>query len=405
MQRADRCEVPAPRRETMTGGSGALAGGLRRSPLRVLIVIDSLGLGGAESLLLPYVRAAPSAAIQVDVVSVAGPSDERRQMVPLLDALGVRPHFLDSHRLLAPGAVPRLVRIMMKTRCDIVHAHLENAITLAAVAGWVVGRPTICTFHHNPFDMPWRDTARERLAVLASSVCARTIFVSDASMAGWERRHRRRANWTVVRNGVDLGQFAMPPFPPSLPEELGIPPQVPVALLAASMRGRKGHGTAIAAWPDVLSKVPDARLLLVGSGDQEAFLRSEVSALGLGASVVFAGFRSDMPRLVQGSTLVLLPSESEALPTVLLEAGAAGRCVIASTAGGIPEVVQDGETGLLVDPGDAEGLAAAVTALLTDAERRRQMGEAARLWVSERFGAEKWVARLRDLYDEALNTR
>ncbi|MDQ6839393.1 MAG: glycosyltransferase, partial [Actinomycetota bacterium] len=291
----------------------------------MLILIDSLGLGGAESLLLPFIRAAPNAALHVEVVSVAGRDDERRQMVPLLEELGIRPHFLDSHRLLTPGAVPRLVHIMNETGCDIAHAHLENAITLAAVAGRLVGRPTVCTFHHNPYDMPWRDTARERLAVLASSCCARTIFVSAASMAGWERRYGRRTNWTVVRNGVDLGQFETPPVPSPLPEELGIPPQVPVALLAASMREKKGHETAIAAWPDVLARVPDARLLLVGSGEKEAFLRSEVAAHDLGASVVFAGFRSDMPRLVQGSTLVLLPSESEALPTVLLEAGAAGR--------------------------------------------------------------------------------
>lgn len=380
------------------------ARGLRRSPLRVLIVIDSLGLGGAESLLLPFIRAAPSVALQVEVVSVAGRGDERRQMVPLLDALGVEPRFLNCPRLLTPRAIPRLTRIMKDTGCDVVHAHLENAITLAAVAGWLVGRPTVCTFHHNPFDMPWRDTARERLAVLASSCCARTIFVSDASMAGWDRRHRRRTNWTVVRNGVDLGEFEMPPFPLPLPEDLGIPPRAPVALLAASMRGRKGHRTAIAAWPNVLSRVPDARLLLVGSGEKETFLRSQVAALDLGESVVFAGFRSDMPRLVQGSTLVLLPSESEALPTVLLEAGAAGRCVVASTAGGIPEVVHHGETGLLVDPGDVEGLALAVATLLTDVERRRQMGEAARLWVTEHFSAENWVASLRDLYDEALIT-
>lgn len=392
-----RGEAPALRSSQPIGGE------LGRPALQVLIVIDSLGLGGAESLLLPLVRAAPSVGISFDVVSVAGMGDQRREMIPPLTSLGVTPYFLESHRLLAPWGVPRLVGVIRRTRCDVVHAHLENAITLSTVASRLTGRPAVCTFHHNPHEMAWRDATREQLAISASGRCAQTIFVSEASRREWAARYRPRPNWTVLANGIDLRQWVHPSVPACLPADLEIPTDVPVALLPASMRGGKGHEVAIAAWPRVLTAVPDARLLLVGSGPTEEALRAQVRSLDLGRSVVFAGFRTDMPRLVQGSALVLLPSEAEAFPTVLLEAAAGGRCVVASTAGGTPEVVKHGETGLLVDPADTDGLAVAVIEMLTDPSRREQLGRAARLRASENFGSERWVARLRAVYDAALD--
>ncbi|MDQ2724568.1 MAG: glycosyltransferase family 4 protein [Actinomycetota bacterium] len=373
-----------------------------RGRLRLLVVIDSLGLGGAESLLLPMVKAAPTAGIDVDVVSFAGAGDPRQQMVPLLRALGVEPRYLAAERLLSPLSLPRLVRTILATKADVVHAHLENAITLAALAGRITRRPTICTFHHNPHDLAWRDATRERLAVQASSRCARTIFVSFASMRGWAGRYPAHPNWTVVPNGVDLTEFAPSTWPQPLPEDLGIAPGAPVALLAASMRGAKGHEAAIAAWPAVLARVPEAVLLLAGSGDRKLGLQARARALGLGRSVVFAGFRTDMAQLARGAALVLLPSESEALPTVLIEAAASARPVVASDVGGIPEVVDDGTTGLLVAPDDHEALSRAVADLLSDPVRREMMGIAAHARASQHFGSGSWMARLREIYDEAL---
>ena len=167
------------------------------------------------------------------------------------------------------------------------------------------------------------------------------------------------------------------------------------------MRGGKGHAAAIEAWPLVLRAVPTAQLLLVGAGREEPELRRIVTGAGLAQHVRFAGLRADVPRLLAASTLAVLPTEREALPTVLIEAAACGVPAVATAVGGVPEVVRHGATGLLVPPGDVPGLAAAVVELLRDEPRRRQMGQAARRLAERSFDARAWAATLRRIYDRA----
>jgi glycosyltransferase involved in cell wall biosynthesis len=371
-----------------------------RRHLRVLVVIDGLGLGGAESLLLPYAAAAPSAELEVEVCCLAPEHGWRHEMIGPLRAAGVPLHFMDMRRLLEPRLLPRLASIVRRTRPDIVHAHLEDAITLAPPAARLHGVPTVGTFHHNTRSLPRREATRERLAVEVGARAARTIFVSRASMDVWAARYGRRRNWTVVHNGVQVGPRVTTPL--TWPPELGIPEGALVAVLAASMRGGKGHEAAIAAWPAVRAACPEAILLLAGSGALESELRAQADALGVGHAVRFAGFRTDVPRLLAASTLALLPSEAEAFPTTLLEAAAAGRPAVATPVGGIPEIVDDGRTGRLVPPGDVAALARAVTCLLVDEGRREQLGRAARRRAEQEFSVERWVARLRRVYDEVV---
>src|SRR2546426_2421479 len=202
------------------------------------------------------------------------------------------------------------------------------------------------------------------------------------------RYGRNHATWRVIPNGVDLSRFC--PGPGHFPSDLGIPSGVPVAVMVARMAEGKGHAAAIAAWPSVLRSVPEARLLLVGSGPAEPELARRAAELGIGSHVIFAGSRPDLPRLLRASSLAVLPSQSEALPTTLIEAAACGLASVATRVGGVPEVVLDGETGILVTPGDQQGLGDAVGALLVDRERREAMGRAARRLAEERFDLRVW---------------
>ena len=175
----------------------------------------------------------------------------------------------------------------------------------------------------------------------------------------------------------------------------------PVVALVAALRPGKGHDAALAVWPRVTAAVPGARLLFVGAGSEETRLRGVVARKGLSDVVTFAGLREDVPRLLQGVDVVLLPSESEALPTALVEAAAAGRPAVATSVGGVGEVVVDGLTGLLVPPGDEVALDDALIGLLQDRYCRERMGRAARAHAEERFGAAGWARRLADIYEAA----
>jgi glycosyltransferase involved in cell wall biosynthesis len=152
----------------------------------------------------------------------------------------------------------------------------------------------------------------------------------------------------------------------------------------------------------VLEQVPEARLLLVGSGVEEANVRATIDELGIGDSVIMAGLRSDVPQIMRASTLVLLPSRSEAVPTVLIEAAACGRAIVATRAGGNWEALEDERSGLLVELDNVPGLASALAALLGDPQHAAEMGRAGRALAEERFDAGVWVDRLNAIYEGAV---
>jgi glycosyltransferase involved in cell wall biosynthesis len=380
--------------------------------LRVLTVVDAFRLGGAETLIAQLGRVAAQSGLDLQVLSILDRGPDRSALEPLLREVGLEPQYLGVRRTLDPTAVPRLVSFIKHSGADVVHAHLEMAMTLALPAAALAGRPGVGTFHHVHRPLSGRAAARERLAVEVATRSKAAIFVSQASLTSFADRYRpgRRVpkSWTVVHNGIDLDYFSpATEASPVLPADLGLPASAAprVVTLLAALRDFKGITHAVRAWPDVLARVPEARLLLVGSGSEEASLRAQVADLGLTESVVFAGMRSDIPEILRASELVLLPSiYGENLPTVLMEAGGCGRPVVASDVGGISDIVADRETGLLVRPGDAAGIADAVVRLLDDRDLAEAMGRAGRQRMERLFDAHGWAANLRRVYETAMGS-
>jgi glycosyltransferase involved in cell wall biosynthesis len=176
---------------------------------------------------------------------------------------------------------------------------------------------------------------------------------------------------------------------------------VPRVLFLGIVCERKGVHDLLRAWPAVLRRVPDARLVLAGSGDVVA-ARALARELGIAESVETPGWilGEDKARLLREATAFALPSHFEALPMSVLEAMAAGLPVVATRVGGVPTAIDDGGSGILLEPRDVAGLACALTTLLTDAPARRRMGEAARRAARERFSADVLVPRLEALWGE-----
>ncbi|HEX8082726.1 MAG TPA: glycosyltransferase family 4 protein [Solirubrobacteraceae bacterium] len=370
-------------------------------PLRVLAVIDSLTWGGAEMLLGDFAAGAPAAGIELDVAYLQG-VDESPAAARLL-AQGVEPVLVPITLLHDPRGFARVVRHVRRLRPDVVHTHLGYADLLGGMAARAARIPFFSTLHVMAWDERGRDAAKNRLMAFARRRAHKVIAVSDAARdaylaTGWDRPE----HVVVVRNGIP-GR-ARPGAGVAVREELGLAPDDVVVTMLAVLREGKGHDVAIEAVGALRERFPALRLLVLGEGPHRPEI--ERMAAPLGDRVLLAGQRNDVMDVLDATDVLLHPTRIDALPTSLIEAAAAGVPVVATRVGGVPEIVEDGVGGVLVPaPPSAEPVTAALGSLLEDPARRAAMGAAARRTFEERFTAEKWAARLRELYEEAVDRR
>ena len=194
----------------------------------------------------------------------------------------------------------------------------------------------------------------------------------------------------MIRNGVDMARFAERPAGERIRRELGIAPKARLVIVVSRLARLKGIEHFLEAAALLKPRYPDARFLIVGetSPPDPAYLeqlQALSAALGVADVVTFTGLRSDVPAVLGAADVAVMPSLNEALSNVLLESMAAGAPVVATRVGGTPEALIDGETGLLVPPGDAGAIAGAVSRLLDDRDLARRLGCAARRLIAERF--------------------
>lgn len=203
----------------------------------------------------------------------------------------------------------------------------------------------------------------------------------------------------TVPSGVDTNHFRpLPDAGAHLRSTFGLPAAAPVVAMIAQLIARKGHAVLLDALSAVVATQPDLHVVLFGQGPEEPALRREIQRRGLDGHVRFAGFRADMPQLLPGIDVVVHPAFREGMGVALLEAMSAGVAVIASSEGGISEVIEDGVHGRLVRPGESAMLADVLTGLLADESARRAMGAAARRHVQERFSSTRMVEGNLDVY-------
>jgi len=234
----------------------------------------------------------------------------------------------------------------------------------------------------------------------------RVICVSEAvRRVVIEREGLDPARVVTIRNGIDP---ALPPEEPldDLRAELGLSPgDLVLGVVANFNRAVKGMGHLVEAVPLIVREVPNARVLLLGRGEEEAALRERCRALGVADAVIFGGFRRDMHRCYRLMHLSGLTSLSEGLSITVLESMKFGLPVVATAVGGNPEVVEDGVTGVLVPPADPAAFAGAVAALLRDPARRAAMGQAGRRRIESGFAIAGVAERYAALYREVLAER
>jgi glycosyltransferase involved in cell wall biosynthesis len=207
---------------------------------------------------------------------------------------------------------------------------------------------------------------------------------------------------TAIQNAIDSDAFYKPELRESCRAEFGIAADAPVIGYTGQLLGLKRLDLLLESFAHVLALHPTARLMIVGAGEERPALERLAETLGVAGSVVWAGFRDDIPRLLSAFDVFVLPSSNEGLSLSLLEAMAAGKAVVVTDVGGAREVVSDQETALLIQPGSLPELREAICGLLSDPAKRARMGEAARESVCRNFNVKGMARAYDDIYQRSV---
>jgi glycosyltransferase involved in cell wall biosynthesis len=317
------------------------------------------------------------------------------------EALGVPVRLIGPLPLGLEGArgVPALVRLLRRERPAVFHAHMSSPVACKwGLAAAVLARvPAVLgTVQVGGYEPPDRSAYRQ-LRALSRGVDRYLAVSHGIANELVEGLHWPRRKIDVVYNAVDLARVDVE-APPGLREELGGGEGGPLVLMPARLDAQKGHQTLFEAIP----QVPDATFLLAGEGPERESLEALAAQLGIGERVRFLGRREDVPQLLAACDVFALPSLYEGSSLAVLEAMAAEIPIVSSAIGGTDELIEDGRSGLLVAPGDAEGLAAALRQVLGDPALRLSLAARARDRVEAGLTREQMAARVSAVYRELL---
>ncbi|MFH1784221.1 MAG: glycosyltransferase [bacterium] len=288
-------------------------------------------------------------------------------------------------------SVIKLARIIRNHQIDILHIHTAHAHTLGALAAKI--NPTCKVIVSRRVDFHIHSKAKYRRGldrIIAVSRGVRDVLVEDGIAA---------ENIAVVHDGIDLERFKKIKDNKYLREEFNLKDDMPVVGIVAALAPHKHHENFLEAAAIVKKEMPNARFLIVGEGELEARLKKLARALELEKEVIFCGFREDILELISTFDVFVLSSYLEGMGSTLLEAMALSKPVVATQTGGIPEVVKDGQSGILVPSRDSEKLAAGIVDLLKNKDKRINMGKAGRK-IAEGFGVGRMVSQTEEIYKE-----
>jgi glycosyltransferase involved in cell wall biosynthesis len=297
------------------------------------------------------------------------------------------------------GMAFRLAKLIRAERPDIVHLHSRRgADTWGGLAALMTGTPCVLSRRVDNLEARWQVALKYRLYdhVITISEGIRHVLLQEGLAP---------QRVTCVRSAVEAEPYLKPVERAAFLAEFNLPPQSIVIGMVAQMIARKGHRYLIDAVASLRTDHPDVRVLMFGKGPLHAELEQEVVQRGLADVIRFAGFRNDLPQWLGGLDILAHPAEMEGLGVSLLQASAAAVPIVTSRAGGLPEAVADGVSGLLTPPGDVPALIAALRRLLDDAALRRQMGEAGRARILAEFSIDAMVDGNLAIYNKVLAAR
>jgi glycosyltransferase involved in cell wall biosynthesis len=335
--------------------------------VKVLHLHKLTGVSGSEGHLLALLPALRERGVDARFLGLDVPGSDAGRFYEHLDRLGVPHRSVRCGFDVSPRMARDVVRAVRAEQPNLVHTHLVHADVYGGMAARALGIPAISTRHNDdryllgPFRYVDRAFARPARKLIA---------ISDAVRRFLERAGHDPAKLVTIRYGLD--ELPAAPSDPT-PAAAGIPAEAPLAVAVGRLIAQKDHATLLRGFAVVRAEVPQARLAVLGSGPLEAETRRLASELGLDDAVTLPG-RTDIRDWLERADVFVHTSRWEGFGIVLLEAMLASLPVVATRISAVPEIVADGETGILAEAGDVNAVANAVGELLDDPERARLMG-------------------------------
>lgn len=353
--------------------------------LRTLHVNDARTWRGGEQQTLYLVEGLRRRGHRVALVA-----QPRSPMAERARAAGIETHEVSMRGELDLAAALAIARILRRAGPDILHYHTSHAHTIGAAAAVMLGRRRPRTVLSRRVDFSIYRHSFLGLNGLKYRAVDRIIAISDAIRGVLVEDGIDAGRVDVVLSGVDPRRFdAVPPH--DLRRELGLPPATRVVLNVGALADHKGQIYLVDAAPAVLARRADVVFAIAGEGEERPRLEARIASLGIGDRFRLLGFRDDIPALLRGADVYVMPSHMEGLGTAVLDALCCALPIVAARAGGIPEMIRDGENGLLVPPRDPGALAGAILRLLDDPSLARRLGAAGPGTVEARFSVNAMV--------------
>ena len=366
--------------------------------IKVLQLISSGGYYGAENMLLNLCSSQEKAGCENSLLLFYNVHVPNVELYERARRSGISVRMVHCKGKADWRAVQQIEEYIQEDSVDVVHTHGYKADLYGFLAAWRSDKPVVATCHnwlggtaalgiYNHLD---RVALRkfDALAAVSDEVAQRLV---DSGVP--EEKIK------TIANGIDVQAFENGE-PLSLMRAGGNK----VIGMVARLDLQKGFEYLLRAVRELCNIFYGLKVVIVGEGPDRAAIENMVAELGLQSNVVLAGQQSKMPSVYAAMDIFVLPSLNEGLPMTILEAMAASRPVIATRVGAIPNVISDGENGLLVNPKDVDGLRDALASLLPNPDRCRQMGEKAHAWVRQNFTAEAMALKYRQMYEEVLGS-
>jgi glycosyltransferase involved in cell wall biosynthesis len=373
------------------------------APIKVVVLVHLMGPGGGETIALESAIGLDSQ--RYERTLCIGRWNQIEEVEPAVSMLrrareaGVRVMHLKRGSRFALWAWWPLVRMLRRERVQILHTHMFGSNMWGCLLARLARVPVlVCHEHMWSYGGGRLRTWVDRWLIARSSDAF--IAVSEAGLKSMiEVEHIRPSDVVLVRNGIP----AVPPGEPGVVRAaLGIDEAAPVITAIGTLRTEKAYEVLIEATAELVGELPDLRVLIAGAGPEREKLESLISELGLAGTVTLLGVRGDVPDILASSDLAVCCSDFEGGPLSVMEYMGAGLPVIGTRVGGLPELVRDGENGLLIPPRDPAALAAAARTLLADSGLRKKMGEAGRELREGEFGIDAYMERIEALYRRLL---
>jgi len=321
----------------------------------------------------------------------------------------------DMHRPIVPMAEPRaflnLYRLMRQQNFDIVHTHLSKAGLFGRLAAWLAQVPIVIhsvhTFPFHDYQHPLISRAFIQLERMAAKWTDVFITMSDLNIGkALNFGIGKRSQYRTIYSGINLERFASVTVDVlSVKSSLGIRNGEIVVGNIGRLMFQKNPICFVQALAQVATTIPCVRGLMVGDGDMRGEVEVLIKKLELDDRIVLTGHRDDVEKMMAICDVIVHTSLYEGMGRVLAEALAMGKPLVATAVDGVPEIVKDGERGLLVKPDDPSALGKTIVEMLNDPPRAQAMGKAGREWVLSRFSVATMIRRIDSLYQELLGRK